>query len=123
MEGNEVTAPRKPSGDYNLSEHLDKLCEYYMAMGVPYEEFWFGDYCKLKFYEQKYFHDLEKRNYEIWLQGACVYRAVSVALAQGFGNDRKAKYPTFDEFMGKNPEDGMSEEEMLAFVADQLKKL
>ena len=51
-----------------------------MAMGVSYDEFWNGDYTKLKYYVEAYKQRLKDRNTELWLQGVYVYEAVNVAL-------------------------------------------
>lgn len=120
MEGNEVNS--KPSKQADFCEWLEQLCEYYMAMGVSFDEFWYGDYCKLKFYEKKHSHDLERRNYNAWLQGALFYRAIEVALARGFGGDRNAKYPTYNEFVGRDPVEEMSQEELWAYIQSQLEE-
>lgn len=65
-----------------------------MAMGVSYDEFWHGDYCKLKFYEERYYTSLEQENYKLWLQGAYFYSAMSTALAKMFGgNKTEIAYP------------------------------
>lgn len=105
----------------NLTEWLEKLCEYYMAMGVSFDEFWYGDYCRLKFYEKAYINRLKKRDYDMWLQGAYFYHAVTVALARGFGGDRRAEYPKMP-FGHEKPEEQMSQEELLAYIQNQLEE-
>ena len=104
-----------------LSEWLGSLCEYYMAMGVSFDEFWYGDYCRLKFYEQAYLNRLQKRDYDQWLLGAYFYKAISVALAQGFGGDQRAEYPK-QPFGYEKPEEQMSQEELLAHIQEQLER-
>lgn len=121
MEGDEVNAPSSDSKIVNLSEWLEKLCEYYMAMGVSFEDFWHGDYCRLKFYEKAYLNRLKKRDYDMWLMGAYVYNGVSVALARGFGGDRQAEYPK-QPFGYEKPEEQMSQEELLAYIQKQLEE-
>ena len=116
----EVVEVDSASSEIDFCEKLDQLCEYYMAMGVSFDEFWHGDYCRLKYYEKAYFHNLDKRNYEIWLQGAVFYKAIDVALAQGFGGNERAKYPTYNEFIGKSETDGMSDEELWQYIQQQL---
>ena len=103
----------------NLTDWLEKLCEYYMAMGVSFDEFWYGDYCRLKFYEKAYTNRLKKRDYDMWLQGAYVYQALTVALARGFGGDKRAEYPK-QPFGYEKPEEQMSQEEILAYIQKQL---
>ena len=117
MEGQEVSS--SPSKEIDYCERLDKLCEYYMAMGVSFEEFWYGDYCRLKYYEQAYFNQLQRRDYDQWLLGAYFYRAISVALAQGFGGNQRVEYPK-QPFGYEKPEEQMSQEELLAYIQKQL---
>ena len=64
-----------------------------MSLGVPCEEFWDGDYTKLKYYVRQYNVSKERRNEELWLQGIYFYEAISVALARGFSKHSNAKYP------------------------------
>lgn len=59
-----------------FAELADELCPQYMAIGVPYEEFWFGDYTQLKYYRKAYELKCEHENYAAWLQGAYIYDAV-----------------------------------------------
>lgn len=72
---------------------LDRSCTYYMAIGVSYDEFWNGDYTRLKYVLDAHKIKLELRNQELWLQGLYVYDAVSVAVSNAL-SDRgpKQKY-------------------------------
>ena len=67
-----------------LGEWLDRLCVYYMTMGVTYEEFWFGDYTKFKYVARQYDAQRKLQNEDAWLQGAYVYDAVATALSNAF---------------------------------------
>lgn len=77
----------------SFSDTLDKLCAYYMALGVDANDYWNGDYTLLKFYVQKHRIAVEQKNEELWLQGLYFYQAVAVALSQGFSKHSAAKYP------------------------------
>lgn len=70
---------------------LDKLCPYYMMIGVSYDEFWNGDYTRLKYYEECHRLEIEKRNQELWLQGLYNYAALTTALANAFA--KKGSHP------------------------------
>ena len=59
-----------------FSEWADKLCVHYMAMGVPYNEYWHGDYTQLKYYAEAHRISVDRENYNAWLQGAYVYDAL-----------------------------------------------
>lgn len=77
----------------SFSDVLDKLCAYYMALGVSADEFWNGDYTLLKYYVDKHRIAVEQQNEQLWLQGVYFYEAVSVALAQSFSKHANVKYP------------------------------
>ena len=89
MESDEITAPLfsddEQSGEQSFSDVLDKLCVYYMMLGVPEKEFWDGDYTRLKYYVRQRNFMIERKNEELWLQGMYFYEALSVSLAKAFG--------------------------------------
>lgn len=84
MEGRAVIPAILPSVDnktLTYGEILDEYCAFYMSIGVPCEEFWRGDYTRLKHYirafEMKSERELEQRNYELYLAGLYNYNAMS----------------------------------------------
>ena len=79
--------------EQSFSDALDKLCAYYMALGVPADEFWNGDYTLLKFYVEKHRIAVEQQNEQLWLQGMYFYEAITVALAQALSKHSNVKYP------------------------------
>ena len=104
MEGNEVDLlPDLPSeedkskqiSDTPISDMLDKLCPYYMLIGVSYDEFWNGDYTHLKYHEERYKLEVERKNQELWLQGLYFYDALGTSLANAFAKKGSTpkKYP------------------------------
>lgn len=66
-----------------------------MSIGVPYEEFWHGDYCKLKFYLRAWEYKQEQENQRLWLQGLYNYKAFDAGLEEfSYGmNGKKGKQP------------------------------
>lgn len=103
MEGNEVDfLPNLPSEEENKEESdtpigdmLDKICPYYMMIGVSYDEFWNGDYTHLKYYVERYNLEIERRNQELWLQGLYFYDALTTVISNALakkGSGQK-KYP------------------------------
>lgn len=68
----------------SLSEWLDELCVYYMRCGVRFEDFWYGDMCRLKYYERLYEVSCEARNEECWLAGLYHFEGTSIALSNAF---------------------------------------
>lgn len=98
MESDEITAQALSDKDefgkkLSFGDMLDKLCVYYMSIGVPYEEFWYGDYTKLKYYVRLHNLNVERQNEQLWLQGMYFYEALSVALSKSFNKHSNAKYP------------------------------
>lgn len=75
---------------------LDRVCAYYMAIGVSFDEFWNGDYTQLKYRIEANRLMLEERNREMWIQGMYVYDAVTTAMY----NANRGKKPQ-KEYMDK----------------------
>ena len=97
MEGDVTAAPLSEDNEHGVGQCfgdvLDKLCAYYMAMGVSADEYWNGDYTMLKFYAEKHRLAVEQQNEQLWLQGVYFYEAIAVALANAFSKHSNAKYP------------------------------
>lgn len=83
MEDGELSVVAPPSDKHKKTygEILDELCVFYMSIGVTYEEFWYGDYTKLKYilkaYEMRQERELEKLNESCYLAGLYNYNAFS----------------------------------------------
>lgn len=67
----------QPPRIIKYSEVFEKLCPQYMAMGMSYQEFWYGDVCAVKAYKKAYELKMELENQRLWLQGMYVYDAIS----------------------------------------------
>ncbi len=110
MDGSELES----STPKTLEEHLDALCEYYMSIGVSYDEFWYGDYCRLKYYEARYLAQRKIQNEQAWMQGAYIFHAVSVALGNAFrkkGSKPENYLEKPIEFFGKTAQEEKAEAE------------
>jgi hypothetical protein len=59
--------------------------------GMSYEQFWEGDPWMVKDYAEKHLLERKMKNEEMWIHGAYMLEAVSVALANGFSK-RREKY-------------------------------
>lgn len=89
MDGRQVTPSR--NNEIKMSELLDELCAYYLSIGLSYDEFWNGDYCRLKYYREAFEMQRERENQRIWLEGLYNYRAfksVMEMFAYGFNGGR-----------------------------------
>lgn len=58
------------------SDKFEELCGFYMSIGMTYEEYWDGDNCMTKYYRQMDNLNRERKNYDLWLQGAYIYEAL-----------------------------------------------
>lgn len=101
MEDDKVSAPEASSENIQtkkIGEVFDELCAFYMSIGVSYDEFWFGDYTRLKYYvkawELKQERDSEEANFRLYLAGLYNFNAFSSVIgtfAWGLGGKRGSK--------------------------------
>lgn len=123
----------RSSSFFRYSEIFDKMCAYYLSIGMTYEQYWDGDSVIAKVYREKERLCMEKRNFELWLQGLYVYNAIcySSPAFNFFSKNRKIEpYPDkpFPIFESKETEEEKKEREnklkmengkkaMMSFVA------
>lgn len=68
-----------PSDDIrwlSFAELSDELCPQYMSIGVPYSEYWHGDYTQLAYYHKAQEIERDRANHDAWLQGVYFYDAL-----------------------------------------------
>lgn len=104
MEGGEegLTSPAFPSDEKTngeqewIADWLDELCPYYMNIGVRCNDFWYGDYTKLKHYISAHDLYIEQRNQELYLQGLYNYQAFVAVVGNLFkkSGEPDLHYPT-----------------------------
>lgn len=58
------------------SEMFERLCPYYMAIGMTYDQFWHGDPALARYYRKAEEIKETKANQELWLQGLYIYHAL-----------------------------------------------
>lgn len=77
-ETSENTGETKQATEYKpwFAKYADELCPYYMSIGVSYDDYWYGDFTKLRFYREAEEYRQERDNDAAWLQGMYVYEAV-----------------------------------------------
>lgn len=66
----------RPSPLLRYGEDLERLCSYYMSLGMSYSDYWDGDAEMAKYYRQMDELRREQRNSELWLQAAYIYEAL-----------------------------------------------
>ena len=59
-----------------LSKIFDRECPYYMSYGMSYDDYWYGDCFKAKFYREQYVLRLEKEDRDMLIQGMYIYEAL-----------------------------------------------
>lgn len=57
--------------------------------GMTWDEFWYEDIDRMRFYAEKHRLDIERRNQELWLQGIYIQEAVAVVM----DSKHRARYP------------------------------
>lgn len=74
-----------------FTDLFERVCPYYMAMGMSYDEFWNGDITAVKAYREAYKIRLDNDNTKMWMQGMYVYSAISsmVPVLRPFSKSRK----------------------------------
>ena len=75
-----------------LGQIFEECCPVYMSYGMTYDEFWDGPNELPKYYRKKHKVELERKNFELWLQGKYVYEAV-LACAPTLNAFSKSKEP------------------------------
>lgn len=60
---------------YSYQKLFEEQCPIYMSMGMSYDEFWFGEPERVKYYRKA--HEIKKKqmNEQLWLQGLYIYEA------------------------------------------------
>lgn len=62
-----------------------------MFYGMTYEQFWYDDPWMVREFKQTFLLRQRKRNEEMWIQGAYIANAVTVAIINTFGS-KKTNY-------------------------------
>lgn len=77
------------------SEQFEKLCSWYMSIGMTYDEFWEGDCVLPKYYREAHEYRNTQKNQELWMQGLYIHEAVAVVVSNALKKKgaSSAKYP------------------------------
>lgn len=68
-----------------------------MAMGMTYEDYWYGDVDKAKYYRKAFMLKKEQMNEQLWLQGLYVYEVM------------KRLFPLYNALVEAKPEEYLKE--------------
>ena len=72
-----------------MTEIFVEQCPVYMMYGMTYEQFWYDDPWIAKSFQQYYLLKQRKRNEEMWIQGAYICNAVTIAISNCFSKTKK----------------------------------
>lgn len=110
--------PKDKEGEDSPSLSYDKICENlcpdYLAMGMTWDEYWYGDPWMAKYVRLAYDMKRRQANYDLWLQGAYVYEAILDAspVFNPFSKKPKpAPYPTEPYALNKTEQDDRKNKE------------
>lgn len=89
--------PGKVEEERTFGDYLDELCAYYMAIGMPWDDFMYGERAAFDDYVLAYEYKRVQTNNNLHLQGYYDYMAVSCALSSAFAEKGKkgTAYPTY----------------------------
>lgn len=76
----------------SISERFEQLCPIYMAMGMPRDEYWYGDVWAVRDYKKAYQEKLKAEDHNNWMQGFYVYGAL-IAASPAFRDFTKERKP------------------------------
>lgn len=66
----------KSSAPFSYQKIFEDQCPFYMSIGMTYDEYWFGEPERAKYYRKAYELKKKQLNEQIWLQGMYVYEAL-----------------------------------------------
>lgn len=93
-----VSSPDPAQRGRKFHEIFEELCPQYLAIGMTYEQFWYGDCTMAKAYRAAYKLKQKQINEQAWLQGLYIYEALCDAapIFNAFAKrgTKPHKYPT-----------------------------
>ena len=70
---------------------FNEMCPTYLAFGMTYEQYWYGDPWMVRAYADAYLLKRKIENENMWIQGAYIANAMGAVMATSFGK-RKVNY-------------------------------
>lgn len=94
------------------TKQFERVCPYYMAMGMTYYEFWDGDVEIAKMTRKAHEIKMDEENQLAWLNGMYTYQAVGALapLLKAFSKGKAQPYPK-EPFGASERLTGLTEEE------------
>lgn len=88
MDGGNVEQSQSTE-EKTYTQIFEEVCPYYMSIGMTYDEFWYKESQRVKYYRDSHILKNKSRNQELWLQGKYFIHSIAVAL----DSKGKSKYP------------------------------
>lgn len=60
----------------SLSKMFEELCPIYMGYGMSYDEYWYDDCYKARYYRETYEIQIKHNDEQFWMQGMYIYDAL-----------------------------------------------
>ena len=60
----------------SLKKTFEEVCPIYMSYGMTYDEFWYDDFYKCKYYREYHKIKVKQKDEEMWIQGMYIYEAL-----------------------------------------------
>lgn len=65
------------SAPASMTEQFYEHLPFYLSIGMTFEQYWEGDCLLAKYYRKAHEMKQQRRNQELWLQGAYIYEALT----------------------------------------------
>lgn len=90
----------------SIPEIYERDCPYYMAIGMTYEQYWFGDPLMVRAYYKAYKVRREREDEEAWLHGLYALNALNATVGNMFRKEgiAPATYPEEPFLLAKKRE-------------------
>lgn len=88
-----------------------------MAMGMTYEQYWYGDPWMVVTYKRAHQLKVEMLNQQMWLQGLYIHNAVQAVVSTAMG--KRAKY--IEKPLDLKPKDNEKEKQKAILFFEQLR--
>lgn len=71
-----ITKDKSKVEDTSLTRVFEELCPVFMSYGMSYDEYWYGEPYRAKFYLEAHKLKVKQKDEELWIQGMYIYEAL-----------------------------------------------
>ena len=77
MGSNRLISEEKSKVEFiSLTKTFEELCPIYMSYGMSYDEYWYGEPFRTKYYRDSHKLKIKQKDEEMWIQGMYIYEAL-----------------------------------------------